>query len=108
MAQEKEIISKEKNQSNNGKDPSPVEGHRLQYSYCIWYSRRTPGKLTNAQTYDQNLRIVTTFSTVEQFWSVQSYLYRPSELAGHSDLHLFKDGIKPMWEVSKSVFYSLS
>lgn len=87
----------------------PIDGHhRLQYTYCIWYSRRTPGKLTNPLTYDQSLRIIATFSTVEQFWSVQSYLLRPSELSGHSDLHLFKDGIKPLWEVrdTTKLFYS--
>ena len=40
------------------------------------------------------------FSKVEQFWSFYGYLMRPGELTGHSDIHLFKDGIKPMWEVS--------
>ena len=36
---------------------------------------------------------------VEQFWSLYSWLVHPSELTGHCDYHLFKDGIKPMWEV---------
>ena len=36
---------------------------------------------------------------VEQFWGFYSYLVRPGDLSGHSDIHLFKDGIKPMWEV---------
>ena len=36
---------------------------------------------------------------VEQFWGFYSYLVRPGDLTGHSDIHLFKDGIKPMWEV---------
>ena len=36
---------------------------------------------------------------VEQFWAFYSYLVRPGDLSGHSDIHLFKDGIKPMWEV---------
>ena len=37
---------------------------------------------------------------VEQFWGYYSFLVRPGDLSGHSDIHLFKDGIKPMWEVS--------
>jgi len=41
------------------------------------------------------------FGSVEQFWSYYCHLVRPCELTGHSDFHLFKDGIKPMWEVSK-------
>ena len=36
---------------------------------------------------------------VEQFWGFYSYLVRPGDLTGHSDIHLFKDGIKPMWKV---------
>lgn len=36
---------------------------------------------------------------VEQFWSFYSFFVRPGELSGHSDIHLFKTGIKPMWEV---------
>lgn len=39
---------------------------------------------------------------VEQFWAFYSYLVRPGDLSGHSDIHLFKDGIKPMWEVKNS------
>uniref|UniRef100_T1J4S8 EIF-4F 25 kDa subunit n=1 Tax=Strigamia maritima TaxID=126957 RepID=T1J4S8_STRMM len=70
--------------------------HRLQYAYSLWYSKRTPG--TKAMSYDQNLKRVATFASVEQFWAYYSHLIRPSELSGHSDFHLFKDGIKPMWE----------
>lgn len=36
---------------------------------------------------------------VEQFWRFYSHMIRPGDLTGHSDFHLFKEGIKPMWEV---------
>jgi len=72
--------------------------HRLQYAYSLWYSKRTAGSKT--MSYDQNLKRVATFASVEQFWSYYSHFIRPSELSGHSDFHLFKDGIKPMWEDS--------
>nr|XP_033815360.1 eukaryotic translation initiation factor 4E type 2 isoform X4 [Geotrypetes seraphini] len=35
---------------------------------------------------------------VEQFWRFYSHMVRPGDLTGHSDFHLFKEGIKPMWE----------
>lgn len=35
---------------------------------------------------------------VEQFWQLYSFQKRPSELVG-VDYHLFRDGIKPIWEV---------
>lgn len=38
-------------------------------------------------------------SQVEQFWRFYSHMVRPGDLTGHSDFHLFKEGIKPMWEV---------
>uniref|UniRef100_A0A4W4EZ99 Eukaryotic translation initiation factor 4E family member 2 n=1 Tax=Electrophorus electricus TaxID=8005 RepID=A0A4W4EZ99_ELEEL len=43
---------------------------------------------------DQN----TTKRKVEQFWRFYSHMIRPGDLTGHSDFHLFKEGIKPMWE----------
>eukprot|EP00071_Canis_lupus_P038249 XP_022271806.1 eukaryotic translation initiation factor 4E type 2-like isoform X2 [Canis lupus familiaris] len=33
-----------------------------------------------------------------QFWRFYSHMVHPWDLSGHSDLHLFKEGIKPLWE----------
>lgn len=44
---------------------------------------------------------------VEQFWRFYSHMVRPGDLTGHSDFHLFKEGIKPMWEVSLSSHFCL-
>nr|CAG4641133.1 EOG090X0BMA [Eulimnadia texana] len=76
----------------------PPGEHRLQYTYCLWFSRRAQGKHSAPQSFDQNLKMVGRFASVEQFWSIYSHIIRPCELTGHSDFHLFKDGIKPMWE----------
>ncbi|XP_075238124.1 eukaryotic translation initiation factor 4E homologous protein isoform X1 [Lycorma delicatula] len=76
----------------------PPNDHKLQYSYWLWFSRRSPGKQTSVQSFDQNLKLIGKFGSVEQFWAVYSHLVRPSELQSHSDFHLFKVGIKPMWE----------
>ena len=51
------------------------------------------------QAFDQNLQLVGTFATCEQFWSLYSHLIRPGDLQSHSDFHIFKRGIKPLWEV---------
>lgn len=79
--------------------PAPGE-HPLQFNYTFWFSRRTPGKQTSSQSYDQNLKKVGTFASVEQFWMYYSHMIRPNDLTGHSDYHLFKEGIRPMWEDS--------
>jgi len=76
----------------------PPGQHRLQSSYCLWYSRKTTGSKQGQSSFDQNLKLIATFASCEQFWNIYSHLVRPGELSSHSDLHVFKDGIKPMWE----------
>ncbi|KAK3094739.1 hypothetical protein FSP39_005620 [Pinctada imbricata] len=77
--------------------PGPGE-HPLQFNYALWFSRKSPGKHSTQTSYDQNLKLVGTFASVEQFWKYYAHLVRPSDLTGHSDYHLFKEGIRPMWE----------
>jgi hypothetical protein len=84
----------------------PAGEHKLQYAYCLWYSRRSLGKQASVQNYDQNLKLIGRFASVEQFWALYSHLVRPSDLQSHSDFHLFKVGIKPMWEVSFPIIHS--
>ncbi|XP_059145635.1 eukaryotic translation initiation factor 4E type 2-like isoform X3 [Physella acuta] len=77
--------------------PKPGEGeHPLQYNYAIWFSRRSQSNKT--VRYDQNLKFIASFASVEQFWNIYSYITRPSDMTGHVDYHLFKEGIRPMWE----------
>lgn len=71
--------------------------HKLQYCYCLWFSRKNPGKMPVAK-YEDQIKAIGAFSTVEQFWAFYSFMVRPGELTGHSDIHLFKHGIRPMWE----------
>ncbi|UXI20247.1 hypothetical protein NH340_JMT06190 [Sarcoptes scabiei] len=72
---------------------------KLQHSYDVWYRDANRGKtVSSSHNYDQNLKIVATFDTVQKFWAVYTHLVRPNELTRHSDLHIFKSGIKPLWE----------
>ncbi|XP_058909629.1 eukaryotic translation initiation factor 4E type 2 isoform X7 [Kogia breviceps] len=97
---EKEKTERDRSQSGGKRKavvPGPAE-HPLQYNYTFWYSRRTPGRPTSSQSYEQNVKQIGTFASVEQFWRFYSHMVRPGDLTGHSDFHLFKEGIKPMWE----------
>uniref|UniRef100_A0A672GFH6 Eukaryotic translation initiation factor 4E type 2-like n=1 Tax=Salarias fasciatus TaxID=181472 RepID=A0A672GFH6_SALFA len=88
------------NNNNRRKTVCPGVGeHPLQYNYTFWYSRRTPSRPASSLSYEQNIRQIGTVASVEQFWRFYSHLVRPGDLSGHSDFHLFKEGIKPMWEV---------
>lgn len=75
----------------NNNSPENAE-HKLQYRYNLWYSKRVPGKLVNPQSYDQTLKLLASFDTVEEFWKIYSYLLRPCDLSGFFEFHLFKDG----------------
>ncbi|VVC39662.1 Translation Initiation factor eIF-4e,Translation Initiation factor eIF- 4e-like,Eukaryotic [Cinara cedri] len=76
----------------------PSGDHKLQHQYWFWFSRRFPGKPGNTPSYDQNLKYLARFGSVEQFWTIYSHMVRPCALQSHCEFHLFKVGIKPMWE----------
>lgn len=44
---------------------------------------------------------------VEGFWSIYNHIVRPNDMTQPTELHLFKHGIKPMWEVCCWVVPSL-
>ncbi|KAK4581444.1 hypothetical protein RGQ29_024903 [Quercus rubra] len=73
--------------------------HPLKYKFVFWYTRRTPGVRTQT-SYEDNIKKIVEFSTVEGFWVCYCHLARPSSLPSPTDLHLFKDGIRPLWEDS--------
>lgn len=76
---------------------SPNE-HQSQYVWNLWYSNRS-----TKRNYDQNLRLICRWGTIEGFWRYYQWLKRPSSLTLQSDYHLFKEGIKPMWECPSNV-----
>lgn len=85
---------------------SHLSNSPLEYAYSFWFSKRPSKNSTQNQTqpasnpnnYDANLRLVGTFNTVEKFWLYYAHMTRPHDLNGHADIHMFKDGIRPLWE----------
>jgi len=68
--------------------------HPLRFTWIVWY--RAPG--TKFQDYEKSTLKIASFSSVEEFWLVYSHLRRPSALPFVSDYHIFKKGIRPVWE----------
>lgn len=48
--------------------------------------------------YEKTLHAIAGFSNAEDFFSVYRHLKRPSTLPLVSDYHIFKNGIRPVWE----------
>ncbi|KAK9702850.1 eukaryotic translation initiation factor 4E [Basidiobolus ranarum] len=70
--------------------------HPLNNAWTLWYDN--PGKKTSQSSWSQNLKEVVTFSTVEDFWGTYNNVVNVHDLTPGSNYHLFKEGIKPMWE----------
>jgi len=74
--------------------PPQIEAkHPLQNKWKLWYYKNDRTK-----SWNDNLRPVTTFSTVEDFWSIYNHIQTSSKLHVGCDYNLFKDGIDPKWE----------
>ncbi|XP_069725425.1 eukaryotic translation initiation factor 4E type 1B isoform X1 [Phaenicophaeus curvirostris] len=70
----------------------------LQNRWALWFFKNEKNRLWQA-----NLRLVTKFSTVEDFWALYDHIKPASKLSCGCDYSLFKDGIEPMWEDSQNM-----
>ncbi|KAL4804902.1 translation initiation factor eIF 4e-like domain-containing protein [Aspergillus unguis] len=68
--------------------------HALRSTWIIWYRPPTP----KYSDYEKSTAPLASISSVESFWSIYSHLKRPSQLPTVSDYHIFKKGIRPVWE----------
>lgn len=105
-----------------------ISNSQLEYAYSFWFSKRpsksaaaaaaaaaaggsaggggggggggsgAAGQQQQNLAYDAHLRQVGTFNTVEKFWYLYAHMARPHDLQGHADIHMFKAGIRPLWE----------
>lgn len=71
--------------------------HPLQNKWALWFFKNDKLK-----SWANNLRLITTFDTVEDFWCVYNHIQLASKLGLGCDYSLFKDGIRPMWEDEKN------
>ncbi|KAI0075314.1 translation initiation factor eIF4e [Panus rudis PR-1116 ss-1] len=90
--------SKEKSGSGG---TSPTNGnsvHPLRHTWVFWFRQhRAPGnKITN---YEEGIKKISDFRSVESFWSIWTHLNAPSSLLPTTDYLLFHSGIRrPVWE----------
>ncbi|KAK4695150.1 translation initiation factor 4E, partial [Lecanoromycetidae sp. Uapishka_2] len=68
--------------------------HPLKSTWIVWYRPPT----SKYSDYEKSTIPLAHFATVEAFWTVYSHLKRPSALPSVSDYHIFKKGIRPVWE----------
>ncbi|KAI8585701.1 translation initiation factor eIF 4e-like domain-containing protein [Geranomyces variabilis] len=70
--------------------------HPLQNRWTLWFDN--PQKRTGQHNWEKSLKNLITFDTVEDFWGVYNNVVVASQLAHGANYHLFKEGVRPMWE----------
>lgn len=76
---------------------SAVTTHRLRNSWVFWF-RPPISKANGFIEYEKTLHPIASCESAEEFFTVYQHLKRPSSLPLVSDYHLFKKGIRPIWE----------
>ncbi|KAG0052381.1 hypothetical protein BGZ83_002675 [Gryganskiella cystojenkinii] len=82
--------------------PSPLmaDKHPLQHPWTLYFDTTTgynrPG--SSLYNFENGLRELGSFTTVELFARYFNWIEKPHKIENNSNYHLFKDGIKPMWE----------
>lgn len=71
-----------------------VGEYPLKNAWIIYY-RPTTNKNSD---YEKSIKPLCRVQSVQAFWTVYSHLKRPSDLPTVSDYHIFKEGIRPVWE----------
>ncbi|KAG6328796.1 hypothetical protein ID866_10294 [Astraeus odoratus] len=81
-----------------GLNPPSMAVHPLRNTWVFWFrQQRAPGnKITN---YEEGIKKVASFASVESFWSLHTHLSPPSSLVPTTDYLLFHTGVRrPVWE----------
>ncbi|XP_016933630.2 eukaryotic translation initiation factor 4E1 [Drosophila suzukii] len=67
--------------------------HPLERTWTLWHWENDRTK-----SWTEMLSDVTSFNTVEDFFSVYYFVKPPSDLKIFNDYMVFKEGVRPMWE----------
>lgn len=73
--------------------------HPLMNKWTLWFTKPPSGKGDN---WNELLKEVISFDSVEEFWGIYNNITPTSDLALKSDYHLFKAGVRPEWEDSQN------
>ncbi|KOB73653.1 Eukaryotic initiation factor 4E-1 [Operophtera brumata] len=67
--------------------------HPLENTWDFWLFTNE-----NKNNWSDNLKNLTTFETVEDYWCLYHHMKLPSALSSGQEYSIFKKGINPMWE----------
>lgn len=71
--------------------------HPLEHTWVLWFDNPNLGR-KQQKDWEEALEEIYKIKFVEDFWAVYNNIMKPNQLTSGSNYHLFKEGIKPMWE----------
>jgi hypothetical protein len=86
--------------SNNTNETS----HKLYTDFTFWFRINENSllepykKIVNYSDYENQVKKLSSFSTIEEFWKIFQHLKKADELGVGVEFDLFKNNIKPIWE----------
>lgn len=92
---EKEIDTAKAEKESTTSSRSDQNDHSLKNTWNIFYR---PPTTSRDKDYEKSIIKVASVGTAEGFWTIYTHLKKPSDLPTVSDYHIFKDGIRPVWE----------
>lgn len=81
-------------EQNAGAAKESVAAWPLKNAWIIYYRPPT----SKNSDYEKSIKPLCRIPSAQAFWSVYKHLRRPSDLPAVSDYHIFKEGIRPVWE----------
>ena len=66
-----------------------MESQALPCTYVVWFHKRPEGK-SSAKSWEDSLKQVAHFSTLQEFWHVYQWLARPNDLEYFSSYYVVR------------------
>ncbi|QRV74001.1 eukaryotic translation initiation factor 4E type 2 [Ceratobasidium sp. AG-Ba] len=83
---------------SNGDNPVKTI-HPLKSTWVMWFHQRQNRTPQTIMNYEEGIKRITSFSSVETFWTVFTHLNPPSNLQPTTDYLVFHSGVqRPVWE----------
>ena len=73
----------------------------LKLRFSFWYrisEEQSQQTVIDKKAYENQVKKIADFETIEDFWAIFQHLRKPDSCNPGIEFHLFKAGIKPMWE----------
>ena len=95
------ILKKRFSFSSSPEKPIPKDHNPLEHRYTFWLSKRK--SVLKGKNYNDCMTHMGTFSTLQQFWHVYSFMKRPSKVEDPCDLMLLGIRIE-LFKFKKQIF----